>query len=70
MRKLIQKLSKTKAILMSTHILQEVYSLCTRLYIINEGQLVAEGSEEEIVKNTKSKNLEDAFIKLTSTSDN
>ena len=70
MRKLIQKLSKTKAILMSTHILQEVYSLCTRLYIINEGQLVAEGSDEEIINYTKSKNLEDAFIKLTSTSDN
>lgn len=37
MRKLIQKLSKTKAILMSTHILQEVYSLCTKLYIIMKG---------------------------------
>ncbi len=70
MRKLIQKLAQKKAILMSTHILQEVYSLCSRLYIINEGRLAAEGSEEEIIKNTKSNNLEEAFIKLTSSSDN
>ncbi|MCR5188497.1 MAG: ABC transporter ATP-binding protein [Treponema sp.] len=70
MRKLIQRLAQNKAILMSTHILQEVYSLCSRLYIINEGRLAAEGSEEEIIKNTKSNNLEEAFIKLTSSSDN
>lgn len=70
MRNLIQKLAREKAILMSTHILQEVYSLCSSLYILNEGLLVAQGSEEEIIKKTNSKNLEEAFIKLTSQSDN
>ncbi len=69
MRNLIQELSKNKAILMSTHILQEIYSLCSNLYILNEGQLVAQGSEEEIIKQNKVKSLEEAFIKLTSTSD-
>lgn len=69
MRNLIQELSKTKAILMSTHILQEIYSLCSNLYILNEGQIVAQGSEEEIIKQSKVKSLEEAFIKLTSTSD-
>lgn len=69
MRNLIQKLSGKKAILMSTHILQEIYSLCENLYILNEGQIAASGSEEEIIRTTKSKSLEDAFIKLTSSSD-
>ena len=54
---------------MSTHILQEIYSLCENLYILNEGQIAASGSEEEIIRTTKSKSLEDAFIKLTSSSD-
>lgn len=69
MRELIQKLSKDKAILMSTHILQEIYSLCTNLYILNEGSIVAQGTESEIVKQNKATNLEECFIKLTTRSD-
>lgn len=69
MRNLIQKLSKDKAILMSTHILQEIYSLCSDLYILNEGEIAIWGSEDEIVKKSSSKTLEEAFLKLTSTSD-
>lgn len=69
MRDLIKNLSKNKAILISTHILQEVYSLCDNLYVISEGKITASGTEEEIIKQTKVNNLEEAFIKLTSTSD-
>lgn len=69
MRELIQKLSKDKAILMSTHILQEIYSLCSSLYILNEGKIVAQGTEEEIIKHNNAKNLEECFIKLTTRSD-
>jgi len=69
MRDLITKLSKTKAILMSTHILQEIYSLCTELYILNEGSIVAQGTENEIIKTTKANNLEECFIKLTTSCD-
>ncbi len=65
MRELIKKLSKTKAILMSTHILQEVRSLCSELFIMSKGQIRASGSEEEIIKTSASKSLEEAFIKLT-----
>ena len=65
MRELIKKLSKDKAILMSTHILQEVYSLCSSLYIMNNGAIVANGTEEEIVKETGTKDLEEAFLKLS-----
>lgn len=69
MRQLIQKLSETKAILMSTHILQEIYSLCSELYILNEGKIVAKGTEEDIIKNNNAENLEECFIKLTTRSD-
>ena len=65
MRDLIKKLSKTKAVLMSTHILQEVCSLCDNLYIMSNGKITASGSEEEITKQAGSKSLEEAFIKLT-----
>ena len=68
MRDLIKKLSKTKAILMSTHILQEVRSLCDNLYIVSEGKITASGTEEEITKKAGTKSLEEAFIKLTQTS--
>ena len=68
MRALIKKLSKTKAILMSTHILQEVRSLCDNLYIVSEGKITASGTEEEITKQAGTKSLEEAFIKLTQTS--
>ena len=65
MRDLIKKLSKTKAVLMSTHILQEVRSLCDKLYLVSDGKITASGSEEEIVKQAGTKSLEEAFIKLT-----
>ncbi len=65
MRELIQRLSKTKAVLMSTHILQEVRSLCSNIYIMSNGKITASGSEEEISKVAGTKTLEEAFIKLT-----
>lgn len=65
MRDLITELSKTKAVLMSTHILQEVYSLCSTIYVMNNGKVAAYGSEEEIVSSTNTKNLEEAFMKLS-----
>ncbi len=65
MRDLIQKLSKTKAILMSTHLLQEVYSLCSQIYIMNSGKIAAFGTENQIAKAAGTKTLEEAFVKLT-----
>jgi ABC-2 type transport system ATP-binding protein len=65
MRKLIEELAQEKAVLMSTHILQEVYSLCKNIYIINAGQSVCNGREEDILKQTKTANLEEAFLKLS-----
>lgn len=69
LRKLIEELSKDKAILISTHILQEVYSLCSKVYIINKGKLVIGGTEKEIIEYSKEIDLEKAFLKLSGGSD-
>ena len=66
MRALVKDLSKDHTIILSTHLMQEVEALCEKVLIINHGKLLAQGTKDEIVKNTVTKNLEEAFFKLTS----
>ena len=47
-RQLISKISKNKTVMLSTHIMQEVEAVCTRVLIINKGKLVADGSIEQL----------------------
>ncbi len=49
-RRLIKELARQKAIIFSTHILQEVEALADRVSIINEGKLVAQGRLSELAK--------------------
>lgn len=69
MRNLIKKMSETKTVILSTHILQEVLSICDDILIICSGKVVAKGTEKEILKSTGKASLEEAFISLTSTGD-
>jgi len=46
-RETIRKLGKSKTILLSTHILQEVEAMASRVLFINEGRLVHDGSIDE-----------------------
>ncbi|MDJ0973391.1 MAG: ATP-binding cassette domain-containing protein [Planctomycetota bacterium] len=48
MRRLIRRLGEDRTIILSTHILPEVEASCSRAMIINAGELVAEGTVEEI----------------------
>jgi len=64
-RDLIKNFGKDKTVLLSTHIMQEVESMCDRVIIINEGKLVADDSVESIKKGNKKANMEDIFKKLT-----
>jgi len=43
-RKLIRDLGKEKTLMLSTHILQEVQATCDRVIIINNGEIVADGT--------------------------
>jgi len=50
-RLLIQEIGKTKTILLSTHIMQEVEAMCDRVIIINKGEIVADKTLEELLEN-------------------
>jgi ABC-2 type transport system ATP-binding protein len=43
-RNLIRSMGKTKAIVLSTHILEEVEAVCTRAVVINQGRVVFDGT--------------------------
>ncbi len=47
-RQLIRRMGETKAILFSTHILEEVEASCTRAIIIDRGRVIADGTPEEL----------------------
>ena len=47
-RNLIKEMGKTKAIIFSTHILEEVEACCTRAVIIDQGKVVADGTPDEL----------------------
>lgn len=52
-RKLISKLGENKAVILSTHILQEVEAVCNRVFILNHGKIAAQGTPEEIRREMK-----------------
>ncbi|MFG0333780.1 MAG: ABC transporter ATP-binding protein [Maioricimonas sp. JB049] len=47
-RELIRSLGETKTVLLSTHILTEVKAVCSRVILINQGQLILDGSVQEM----------------------
>ena len=49
-RKLIRNLGKQKTLMLSTHILQEVQAVCDRVIIINNGEIVADGTPDSLQK--------------------
>ena len=64
-RELIKELGKDKAILFSTHILEEVDAACSRMVIVDQGQIVTDGTTEDLRKEHKTDSLYDIFRKVT-----
>jgi ABC-2 type transport system ATP-binding protein len=64
-RQLIKRLGKTKAILFSTHILEEVEAACTRAVIVDRGQIVADGTPAELLEQSGTGSLTDLFRAVT-----
>ena len=52
-RSLIREMSRDKAIVISTHILEEVETVCTRALIISEGRIVADGTPEHFERSSR-----------------
>ena len=63
MRDLIVELAKTKTILLSTHILQEVRAVCNRVVMVNNGRVVFDGPTADLGSNEV--DMEKQFRKLT-----
>ena len=49
-RNLIRSLGKTHTVILSTHILSEVQSVCDRIIIINDGKIIADEKTENITQ--------------------
>lgn len=62
-RELIRRLGETKTILLSTHILQEVQAMCSRVLFISEGRLVFDGTTTDLLKDGQP--LDKHFRELT-----
>jgi gliding motility-associated transport system ATP-binding protein len=64
-RTLIAQMAPEKAIVISTHILEEVDAVCTRAIIIASGQVVADATPAELQGRHPSGKLDDVFRQLT-----
>jgi ABC-2 type transport system ATP-binding protein len=62
-RALIRELGKSKTILVSTHILQEVEPVANRVLFIHDGKIVFDGAPSELRREGQS--LEEQFHRLT-----
>jgi ABC-2 type transport system ATP-binding protein len=52
-RKLIREMAPDKAILVSTHLLEEVDAICTRAVIIDRGRIVADGTPAQLLTHSR-----------------
>lgn len=49
-RTLIKRLGQTRTVILSSHVLSEIQSVCERVIIINEGHLVADALTEDLAR--------------------
>jgi ABC-2 type transport system ATP-binding protein len=64
-REMIKEMASEKAIIVSTHILEEVDAVCSRAIIIAKGKIVANGTPDELKSKSPSGRLDDVFRMLT-----
>ncbi|MCB1090261.1 MAG: ATP-binding cassette domain-containing protein [Verrucomicrobiae bacterium] len=62
-RNLIKRMGETKAIIFSTHILEEVEASCTRAIIIDRGKVIADGTPEQL--KAKAENAGAVYLEAT-----
>ncbi|MBQ6283086.1 MAG: ABC transporter ATP-binding protein [Bacilli bacterium] len=62
--KIIEGLKGKITIILTTHYMEEAENLSDRIGIMVKGNLVEVGTSKELIKKTKTKNFEDAFISI------
>ena len=64
-RKDIRRLAASgRAILVSSHVMPEVATLCDRVIVMARGTIAAAGTPQELLQQTGCANLEDAFVRI------
>ena len=70
MRQFILRLrDEGKCVLFTSHIMQEVAALCDQIVVISHGEVTAQGSPDDLRKQTGYENLEDAFVAVIGSED-
>ncbi|HIF50781.1 MAG TPA: ATP-binding cassette domain-containing protein, partial [Thiotrichaceae bacterium] len=64
-RNLIKEMAQDKAIIISTHILEEVPAVCSRAIIIASGELLFDGTPVEMIATSDRKDIDHAFRIIT-----
>lgn len=67
-RKLIQAMSADKAIILSTHILEEVEAICNRVIIIDQGKVLVDETPAEFKARKPGAPIDEVFRELTNNS--
>ena len=62
--KIIEGLKGHKTIILTTHYMEEAEYLSDRIGIMANGNLIDVGTSKELIKKTKAKNFEDAFVEI------
>ena len=65
--RVITDLKKSITILLTTHYMEEAAALSDRIGVMDNGKLIAIGTVAELLRQTKTNNLEDAFVQLATT---
>ena len=64
-RTLIKSMARNKAIIISTHILEEVDAVCSRAIIIASGKLLFDGTPADLRSRSSNNDLDEAFRMIT-----
>jgi ABC-2 type transport system ATP-binding protein len=64
-RHIIKNMAAEKAVILSTHILEEVEAICTRVIIISRGKIVADETPRELLARKPGTRMDEIFRSLT-----
>ena len=65
MRQLVQPKNEGGTVIYSTHHLAEAQQVCDRIIIVHNGLIQADGTPDELLGLTNTKNIEEAYASLT-----
>ena len=64
----IKKLNQSgTTVIYTSHYMEEIEAICNRIYIMDKGQVIAEGTTQHLLQQHGKENLEEVFLELTGT---